>query len=62
MMGLHNQKVAARGINAIIGVTSKDAAAADGRKLTQVLAEEGFKAFLGARDAAFQTPWLEEGR
>ncbi|WP_280421832.1 enoyl-CoA hydratase/isomerase family protein [Nocardia carnea] len=60
MMGLHNQKVAARGINALVGSSSKDAEAADGRRLTDVLAQEGFKGFLRARDAAFRTPWLEE--
>ncbi len=60
MMGLHNQKVAARGINALVGSSSKGARAADGRLLADVLAQEGFKGFLRARDAAFRTPWLEE--
>ena len=60
MMGLHNQKVAARALNALVGSSSKDAEAADGRRLADVLAEEGFKSFLRARDAAFQIPWLEE--
>ena len=61
MMGLHNQKVAARAINALVGSSSKDAVAADGRRLADVLAEHGFKEFLAARDAAFRTPWLEAG-
>jgi enoyl-CoA hydratase/carnithine racemase len=61
MMGLHNQKVAARAINALVGSSSKDAEAADGRRLTDVLAEHGFKEFLRARDEAFRTPWLKEG-
>jgi len=59
MMGLHNQKVAARGLNAVLGDNSRDARAADGRLLTDVLASGGFKDFLKARDAAFVDPWLE---
>jgi enoyl-CoA hydratase/carnithine racemase len=60
MMGLHNQKVAARAMNALVGSSSKDAEAADGRRLTDVMAQEGFKGFLRARDGAFKTPWLED--
>lgn len=59
MMGLHNQKVAARGMNAVLGDVSRDARAADGRLLGDVLATGGFKEFLKARDAAFTTPWLQ---
>ena len=60
MMGLHNQKVAARGVNAVLGDTSGQARSASGRLLTEVLATDGFKEFLKARDAAFTEPWLED--
>jgi enoyl-CoA hydratase/carnithine racemase len=60
MMGLHNQKVAARAVNALVGDSSKDARAADGRRLADVLAEEGLRGFIQARDKAFARPWLEE--
>lgn len=61
LMGLQNQKVAARALNAIVGATSRDARAADGRLLRDVLREGGFREFLRARDAAFREPWLEQG-
>jgi len=36
------------------------AAGPDGRPLQQILADEGFRAFKAARDAAHPTPWLHE--
>lgn len=60
MMGLHNQKIAARAINALVGNSSKDAMASDGRRLADVLVQEGLRSFVAARDRAFAEPWLDD--
>ena len=60
MMGLHNQKVAARAVNALVGDASRDAEAADGRRLADVLATQGLRGFIKARDAAFAGSWLDD--
>jgi enoyl-CoA hydratase/carnithine racemase len=58
ILGLAANKSAARGLNAVIGDSGARSRTLDGRLLSEILATEGFKAFLAARDEPFRSPWL----
>lgn len=62
MMGWTQSAIYTRALKAVLQSTAPEARSADGTKLRDVLRNEGLRAFIAARDAAFRTPWLEDDR
>jgi enoyl-CoA hydratase/carnithine racemase len=60
VMGWAVQRDFALALNTLTNLHVRDARAADGRVLSEVMRSEGWKAFKTARDAPFETPWLGE--
>ena len=60
MMGWHSQREFSLALNTVTNLAARDARAADGRLLAEVLRKDGWKAYKAARDAAFEPPWLED--
>jgi enoyl-CoA hydratase/carnithine racemase len=59
-MGWHLTRVFNQSHYPVIDAMSPYAEAADGRRFADVMRDDGWKAFLAARDAPFTDPWLEE--
>lgn len=57
-MGWKNQKSMGRALNGILGAANRDNASVDGRKFSDILQNEGWKAFKDARDKPFVPSWL----
>jgi enoyl-CoA hydratase/carnithine racemase len=60
MMGWRENREHALALNAINISNMRNVTTLDGRKLMEILENEGFPAFREARDAPFDTPWLED--
>jgi enoyl-CoA hydratase/carnithine racemase len=58
-MGWTQNAIFTRALKAVLQSTAPEARSADGTKLRDVLQQEGLRAFIAARDAAFREPWLE---
>ena len=58
-MGWYANKESARALNAVANSVAKLAEGVDGRRFTDVLEQDGWKAFKDLRDRAFTTPWLD---
>lgn len=59
MMGWDHQREFSIALNTVTNMMVKQAKAADGRVLSEILATEGWAEYKAARDAAFATPWLD---
>ena len=59
IMGWTQQKQLTIALNAISNSVMDRAATPDGRVLSEILRDEGWKAFKEARDEPFEEPWLE---
>jgi enoyl-CoA hydratase/carnithine racemase len=59
-MGWHLTRVFNQSHYPVIDALSPLAESADGRRFADVMAEDGWKAFLAARDAPYQPPWLDD--
>jgi enoyl-CoA hydratase/carnithine racemase len=62
MMGWNQSAIFTRALKAVLQSTAPEARSADGTKLRDVLENEGLRAFITARDAAFRGSWLEDAR
>jgi enoyl-CoA hydratase/carnithine racemase len=60
MLGWHQQREFSVALNTVTNSVSKHAKAADGRRLANVMREDGWQAYKRARDAPFEPPWLKE--
>jgi enoyl-CoA hydratase/carnithine racemase len=60
MMGFLANQTFSLPNQAILNYLAKDAEAPDGRRLHDILAQEGFAAFKAARDAVHADPWLKD--
>jgi len=60
VMGWHVTRVFNQSHYPVIDAMSPFAEATDGRRFADIMRDDGWKAFLAARDAPFQSPWLEE--
>jgi enoyl-CoA hydratase/carnithine racemase len=58
-MGWKSQKTVANALNALLGSVSKEQRAVDGRKFSEIRAQDGWKGFKEARDFPFRPPWLQ---
>ncbi len=60
MMGWDQQREYSTALNTITNQMVAQARAADGRVLSEIMQNEGWKAYKAARDAAFQSNWLDD--
>ncbi|MBS1677066.1 MAG: enoyl-CoA hydratase/isomerase family protein [Actinobacteria bacterium] len=60
MMGWNQGAIYTRALKAVLQSTAGQARSADGTRLRDVLQNDGLRAFIEARDAAFKTPWLAD--
>jgi enoyl-CoA hydratase/carnithine racemase len=60
VMGWHLTRVFNQSHYPVIDAMSPYAESADGRRFADIMRDDGWKAFLAARDAPYATPWLDD--